>query len=151
MDNKIYLRIRKNVMILLDDGFWTLTLGDMIVFQKIGQKLKEVRHSNNNIKYIKEDCYLTTSIEYSTIKNLREVVVEKKDIEYYMVSKEINIIDTLIKISENQYSYSISYTYSELIDRLERQDIELTSFFNSAFENVTLLYNRDDKINKILN
>jgi hypothetical protein len=38
--DKIYLRLRKNVMILLDDGLWTLVVGDMIVFQKIGQKKK---------------------------------------------------------------------------------------------------------------
>jgi hypothetical protein len=43
--DKIYLRLRKNVMILLDDGLWTLVVGDMIVLQKIGQKLKEVKHS----------------------------------------------------------------------------------------------------------
>jgi hypothetical protein len=35
--DKIYLRLRKNVMILLDDGLWTLVVGDMIVLQKIGQ------------------------------------------------------------------------------------------------------------------
>jgi hypothetical protein len=56
-------------MILLDDGLWTLVVGDMIVLQKIGQKLKEVKHSKNT-KYIKEDCYLT-NIEYSTIKKQR--------------------------------------------------------------------------------
>jgi hypothetical protein len=39
--DKIYLRLRKNVMILLDDGLWTLVVGDMIVLQKIGQKLKK--------------------------------------------------------------------------------------------------------------
>jgi hypothetical protein len=32
--DKIYLRLRKNVMILLDDGLWTLVVGDMIVLQK---------------------------------------------------------------------------------------------------------------------
>jgi hypothetical protein len=42
--DKIYLILRKNVMILLDDGLWTLVVGDMIVLQKIGQKLK-VKHS----------------------------------------------------------------------------------------------------------
>jgi adenine C2-methylase RlmN of 23S rRNA A2503 and tRNA A37 len=40
-----------------------------------------------------------------------------------MVSK-INIID-INKISENQYSYSRSYTYAELIDGLDRQGIEI--------------------------
>jgi hypothetical protein len=33
--DKIYLILRKNVMILLDDGLWTLVVGDMIVLQKI--------------------------------------------------------------------------------------------------------------------
>jgi hypothetical protein len=66
--DKIYLRLRKNVMILLDDGLWTLVVGDMIVLQN-RSKLK-VKHSKNT-KYIKEDCYLTTSIEYSTIKTLK--------------------------------------------------------------------------------
>jgi hypothetical protein len=61
--DKIYLRLRKNVMILLDDGLWTLVVGDMIVLQKIGQKLKEIKHSKtlNILKKI-----ITTSIEYST-------------------------------------------------------------------------------------
>jgi hypothetical protein len=67
--DKIYLILRKNVMILLDDGLWS---SEMIVLQKIGQKLKEVKHSKNT-KYIKEDCYLTTSIEYSTIKKTLKV------------------------------------------------------------------------------
>jgi hypothetical protein len=104
-----------------------------------------------NTKYIKEDCYLTTSIEYSTIKNIKGGLTENEDIEYHMVSKEINIIDTLIKISENQYSYSRSYTYAELIDGLDRQGIEIGSLVHNAFKNVSLLYNRDCKINKILN
>jgi hypothetical protein len=62
--DKIYLRLRKNVMILLDDGLWTLVVGDMIVLQKIGQKLKEIKHSKtlNILKKI----VITTSIEYST-------------------------------------------------------------------------------------
>jgi hypothetical protein len=55
-------------MILLDDGLWTLVVGDMIVLQKIGQKLKEVKHSKNT-KYIKEDCYLTTSLNIVLLKN----------------------------------------------------------------------------------
>jgi hypothetical protein len=58
-------------------------------------------------------------------------------------------IDTLIKISENQYSYSRSYTYAELIDGLDRQGIEIGRLF-IMFKNVSLLYNRDCKINKIL-
>jgi hypothetical protein len=67
-----------------------------------------------------------------------------------MVSKEINIIDILIKF-ENQYSYSRSYTYAELIDGLDRQGIEIGLLVHNAFKNVSLLYNRDCKINKILN
>jgi hypothetical protein len=54
------------------------------------------------------------------------------------------------KISENQYSYSRSYTYAELIDGLDRQGIEIGSLVHNAFKNVSLLYNRDCKINKIL-
>jgi hypothetical protein len=43
----------------VDTGSWRYDSSS-----KIGQKLKEVKHSNT--KYIKEDCYLTTSIEYSS-------------------------------------------------------------------------------------
>jgi hypothetical protein len=53
-------------------------------------------------------------------------------------------IDTC-KISENQYSYSRSYTYAELIDGLDRQGIEIGSLVHNAFKNVSLLYNRDCK------
>jgi hypothetical protein len=50
--DKIYLRLRKNVMILLDDGLWTLVVGDMIVLQKIGQKRLNIQTTLNILKKI---------------------------------------------------------------------------------------------------
>jgi hypothetical protein len=50
--DKIYLRLRKNVMILLDDGLWTLVVGDMIVLPKIGQKRLNIQTTLNILKKI---------------------------------------------------------------------------------------------------
>ena len=57
--NKIYLRLKRDISILVADGYWSLHTGDMIVLQKIGTK-SEIKRN----EYIHSDSYLLTGFEY---------------------------------------------------------------------------------------
>jgi hypothetical protein len=144
--NKIYLRLKKRISILLDDGWWSLDQDDMIVLQKVGIRTTELNEPHSPTKYIKSDCYLTSAIEYKNIKNYVDIMKDKNlEIEYHMKWQECCAIDSIIKISSDSPYYSTSKvsTYSEMIE-----SGYLKSF--DVFDDVSLQYNREEKLNELI-
>ena len=58
--NKIYLRLKRDISILVADGYWSLHNGDMIVLQKIGTRSEIKRNEYKANEYIHSDSYLMT-------------------------------------------------------------------------------------------
>lgn len=144
--NKIYLRLKKRMSILLDDGWWSLDPGDMIVLQKVGIKTTELNESHSPTKYIKSDCYLTSAIEYKKIKNFVAIMRDKNlEIEYHMDWKETCAIDSIMRVSIDSpyYSLSKSRTYSEMIESGYIKSVDV-------FDDVSLQYNREEKLNELI-
>ena len=143
--NKIYLRLKRDISILVADGNWSLHTGDMIVLQKIGTKSEIKRNEYKANEYIHSDSYLLTGFEYKTIKDIMSM-------EYHTVWNECNSVDTLITISTGKPLYhSRTCTYSETISN---NKLNITIVDNirhdDVFENVSIPYNREDKLKEIL-
>ena len=143
--NKIYLRLKRDISILVADGNWSLHTGDMIVLQKIGTKSEIKRNEYKANEYIHSDSYLLTGFEYKTIKDIMSM-------EYHTVWNECNSVDTLITISTGKPLYhSRTCTYSEIISN---NKLNITIVDNirhdDVFEDVSITYNRDNKLKEIL-
>jgi hypothetical protein len=143
--NKIYLRLKRDISILVADGYWSLNNGDMIVLQKVGTKSEIKRNEYKANEYIHSDSYLLTGFEYKTIKDI--------SMEYHTVWNECNSVDTLITISTGKPLYhSRTCTYSEIISN---NKLNITIVDNikhdDVFEDVSIKYNRDNKLKQILN
>ena len=144
--NKIYLRLKKDISILVADGYWSLHCGDMIVLQKNGTRSEIKRNEYKANEYIHSDSYLMTGFEYRTIKDIISM-------EYHTVWNECNSVDTLITISTGKPLYhSRTCTYSEIISN---NKLNITIVDNirhdDVFEDVSITYNREDKLKEILN
>lgn len=144
--NKIYLRLKRDISILVADGYWSLHNGDMIVLQKVGTKSEIKRNEYKANEYIHSDSYLLTGFEYKTIKDIMSM-------EYHTVWNECNSVDTLITISTGKPLYhSRTCTYSEIISN---NKLNITIVDNirhdDVFEDVSITYNREDKLKEILN
>jgi hypothetical protein len=143
--NKIYLKLKKDISILVADGNWSLNPGDMIVLQKIGTKSELKRNEYSPNEYIHKDSYLLTGFEYKTIKDIRTM-------EYHTVWNESNSVDTLITISTGKpYYNSKTYTYSDMIQlNSDGFPLVLSLKFDDIFEDVSIPYNRENKLEEIL-
>lgn len=144
--NKIYLRLKRDISILVADGYWSLHNGDMIVLQKIGTRSEIKRNEYKANEYIHSDSYLMTGFEYRTIKDIISM-------EYHTVWNECNSVDTLITISTGKPLYhSRTCTYSEIISN-NKLNITIVDNIkhNDVFEDVSITYNREDKLKEILN
>jgi len=144
--NKIYLRLKRDISILVADGYWSLHNGDMIVLQKIGTRSEIKRNEYKANEYIHSDSYLMTGFEYRTIKDIISM-------EYHTVWNECNSVDTLITTSTGKPLYhSRTCTYSEIISN---NKLNITIVDNikhdDVFEDVSITYNRDNKLKEILN
>ena len=142
--NKIYLRLKRDISILVADGNWSLHTGDMIVLQKIGTKSEIKRNEYKANEYIHSDSYLLTGFEYKTIKDIMSM-------EYHTVWNECNSVDTLITISTGKPLYhSRTCTYSEIISN---NKLNITIVDNirhdDVFEDVSIQYNRHNKIKEL--
>lgn len=142
--NKNYLRLKRDISIIVSDGNWSLHTGDMIVFQKIGTKSEVKVNEFKPNEYIHKDSYLLTGFEYRTIKDI-------KSMEYHTVWNECNSVDTLITISTGKpYYNSRTCTYSEII-QLNNDGFSLVRDlkFEDVFEDVSIQYNRHNKIKEL--
>ena len=127
--NKIYLRLKRDISILVADGYWSLHNGDMIVLQKIGTRSEIKRNEYKANEYIHSDSYLMTGFEYKTIKDIISM-------EYHTVWNECNSVDTLITISTGKPLYhSRTCTYSEIISN-NKLNITKTHHFISSVVDV---------------
>jgi len=144
--NKIYLRLKRDISILVADGYWSLHNGDMIVLQKIGTRSEIKRNEYKANEYIHSDSYLMTGFEYRTIKDIISM-------EYHTVWNECNSVDTLITISTGKPLYhSRTCTYSEIISNNKRNITIVDNIrHDDVFEDVSITYNREDKLKEILN
>ena len=143
--NKIYLRLKRDISILVADGNWSLHTGDMIVLQKNGTRSEIKRNEYKANEYIHSDSYLLTGFEYKTIKDIMSM-------EYHTVWNECNSVDTLITISTGKPLYhSRTCTYSETISN---NKLNITIVDNirhdDVFEDVSTPYNRENKLEEIL-
>lgn len=143
--NKIYLRLKRDISILVADGNWSLHTGDMIVLQKNGTRSEIKCNEYKANEYIHSDSYLLTGFEYKTIKDIMSM-------EYHTVWNECNSVDTLITISTGKPLYhSRTCTYSEIISN---NKLNITIVDNirhdDVFEDVSITYNRDNKLKEIL-
>jgi hypothetical protein len=145
--NKIYLKLKKDISIIISDGNWHLNIGDMIVLQKIGTKSKIIRneYKAKATEYIhSDDSYILTGFEYTTIKDITSL-------ECHTVWKECNSVDTLITISTGKpYYHSRTCTYSEIISNNKLNTILDNIRHDDLFEDLSIIYNRDNKIKEIL-
>ena len=143
--NKIYLKLKKDISILVADGNWSLNKGDMIVLQKIGTKSELKRNDYSPNEYIHKDSYLLTGFEYRTIKDITSM-------EYHTVWNECNSVDTSITISTGKpYYNSKTYTYSDMIQlNNDGFPLVLSLRLDDIFEDVSTPYNRENKLEEIL-
>lgn len=142
--NKTYLKLKRDISILVVDGNWSLNPDDMIVLQKIGTK-SEIKHNEYSPhEYIHKDSYLLTGFEYKTIKDITSM-------EYHTVWNDCNSVDTLITISSGKpYYNSRTYTYSDMI-QLNNDGFSLVVSlkFEDIFEDVSIQYNRNNKLEEL--
>lgn len=152
MNPKIYLRLKKAISILMDDGWWSLNIGDMIVLQKIGIITTELNELHQSTKYIKSDCYLTSAIEYRTYKSIKQLFNKNEETEYYMKWDDYESIDSLIRVSYGppHYQSSKPLTYFEMLKTPVLIPFPKVTTMEDVFDDVSLQYNRDNKLNKIL-
>jgi hypothetical protein len=149
--NKIYLKLKRDISILVADGNWSLHCGDMIVLQKIGTKSEIKRNEYKANEYIHSDSYLLTKFEYKTIeyKTIKDIM----SMEYHTVWNECNSIDTSITISTGKpYYHSRTYTYYEIVKLNESYTSLVDNIkYDDVFEDVSITYNRENKLETILN
>lgn len=150
--NKIYLKLKRDISILVADGNWSLHTGDMLVLQKIGTRSEIKRNDYRPNEYIHNDSYLLIGFEYKTIKDISQVLKGKTNTEYHMVWQDCNSVDTLITISTGKPLYhSITYTYSQIVfnSKLNKAIVDNIRI-DDVFDDVSVEYNRDNKLKEIL-
>lgn len=147
--NKIYLRLKQNINALLDDGNWSLREGDMIVLQRIGVRTIAIHEGYKPTRYESKDCYLTTAFEYRKLINIPEIF-KGKDVEakHEMCWEECNSVDMLMTILHQApgVPYGATrgpYTYTELLENLPQ-------FIPQWFDDVSIQYNRENKLNLLI-
>jgi hypothetical protein len=148
---KIYLRLKRNISILVDDGNWSLHTGDMIVLEKIGIRTIEKQERFKSTQYISQDSYLLRGFEYENFKNVKEAFDGNP--EYHMVWKDCFSVDTLIRVTNDgpNYETSNSVTYSEMLDNNKFNHRFFGKFtMEDVFEDVSIKYNREEKLKNIL-
>lgn len=147
--DKIYLRLKQNISVLVHDGNWSLREGDMIVLQKIGVRTIAINEDFKPTRYDTKDCYLTTGFEYNKLVNISELFNNTADIgKYEMTWQECNNVDMLMTISHQQPGVPYGstrgpYTYTDLVENLSQ-------FIPTWFEDVSLQYNRENKLNFLI-
>jgi len=143
--NKIYLKLKRDISILVADGYWSIHTGDMIVLQKNGTRSEIKRNEYKANEYIHSDSYLLTGFEYKTIKDI--------SMEYHTIWNECNSVDTLITISTGApYYHSRTYTYYDIVKLNESYTSLVDSLkYDDVFEDVSITYNRENKLKEILN
>lgn len=147
--DKIYLRLKQNIGVLVHDGNWTLREGDMIVLQKIGVRTIAINEDYKPTRYETKDCYLTTGFEYKKLVNISEIFKGKNvKGKYEMVWEDCNNVDMLISISHQVPGVPYGstrgpYTYTDLVENLSQ-------FIPTWFEDVSLQYNRENKLNFLI-
>lgn len=134
--DKIYLILKTKISLMVQDN-WALFVGDMLVFEKIGTKTVEKRREYNAPEYITSDVYRLNYFEYSQT-NFQTGKVSK-------LLNECNSIDVSIKVSKPNYSETQWLRINNIFEGLEDYKI------HHIFEDVSKIYNREDKLNKILN
>lgn len=147
--NKIYLRLKQNISVLVHDGNWSLREGDMIVLQKIGVRTIAITEVYKPTRYETKDCYLTTGFEYKKLVNISEIYKGKNvEAKHEMVWEDCNNVDMLITISYQPPGVPYGstrgpYTYTDLLENL-------TQFIPQWFDDVSLQYNRENKLNFLI-
>jgi hypothetical protein len=143
--NKIYLKLKRDISILVADGYWSIHCGDMIVLQKNGTRSEIKRNERSANEYIHSDSYLLTGFEYKTIKDIISM-------EYHTVWNECNSVDTLITISTGSpYYHSRTYNYYDILELTKSNTPLVDKFrYDDIFEDVSIPYNRDNKLKEIL-
>lgn len=147
--DKIYLRLKQNISVLVHDGNWSLREGDMIVLQKIGVRTIAINEDYKPTRYETKDCYLTTGFEYNKLVNISELFNNTADVgKYEMTWHECNNVDMLMTISHQPPGVPYGstrgpYTYTDLVENLSQ-------FIPTWFEDVSLQYNRENKLNFLI-
>lgn len=147
--DKIYLRLKQNISVLVHDGNWSLREGDMIVLQKIGVRTIAINEDFKPTRYDTKDCYLTTGFEYNKLVNISELFNNTSDVgKYEMTWQECNNVDMLMTISHQQpgVPYGTSrgpYTYTDIVEHLSQ-------FIPRWFDDLSLQYNRENKLNFLI-
>ena len=147
--DKIYLRLKQNISVLVHDGNWSLREGDMIVLQKIGVRTIAINEDFKPTRYDTKDCYLTTGFEYNKLVNISELFNNTADIgKYEMTWQECNNVDMLMTISHQQPGVPYGstrgpYTYTDIVEHLSQ-------FIPRWFDDVSLQYNRENKLNFLI-
>lgn len=145
--DKIYLRLKKHISVLVYDGNWSLHEGDMIVLQKIGVRTIAINETHKPTRYETKDCYLTTAFEYRKLVNISEMY-KGDEAKYEMCWEDYNNVDMLIKISYQPTGVPYGairgpYTYTDLLENFSR-------FIPQWFDDVSLQYNRENKLNFLI-
>lgn len=144
--DKIYLRLKQNISVLIRDGNWSLREGDMIVLQKIGVRTIAINEDYKPTRYETTDCYLTTAFEYKKLVNMSEIFNNTADVgKYEMCWEECNNVDMLMTISYQPPGVPYGaqrgpYTYTEIVENFSQ-------FIPQWFDDVSLQYNRENKLN----
>jgi hypothetical protein len=147
--NKIYLRLKQNISVLVNDGNWSLREGDMIVLQKIGVRTIAINEDYKPTRYETKDCYLTTGFEYKKLVNISEIFKDKNaEAKYKMVWEECNNVDMLITISHQPPGVPYGstrgpYTFTDIIENF-------SLFIPHWFDDVSIQYNRENKLNFLI-
>lgn len=147
--DKIYLRLKQNIGVLVHDGNWSLREGDMIVLQQIGVRTIAINEDYKPTRYETTDCYLTTAFEYKKLVNISEIFKGKNiEAKYEMCWEECNNVDMLMTISHQVPGVPYGaqrgpYTYTDLLENLPQ-------FIPQWFDDVSLQYNRENKLNFLI-
>jgi hypothetical protein len=121
----------------------------MIVLQKIGVRTIAINEDYKPTRYETKDCYLTTGLEYKKLVNISEIFKGKNvKGKYEMVWEDCNNVDMLISISHQVPGVPYGstrgpYTYTELVENLPQ-------FIPQWFDDVSLQYNRENKLNFLI-
>lgn len=138
IDN-IYLVLKRKITILVQDN-WALFPGDMLVFEKIGTRTIEKLSMHSSSTYITTPSYRLNYFEYENIKDFHTG-------ETILTVNKCNSIDPKFKVSLPNYSQTDWSTYDEMI---LSGGVGIYTI-DEIFEDVSIKYNREEKLKKILN
>lgn len=121
---KIYLKIKTDISISLQDSSWCFYENDILIIENIGEEL--IINDNG----------------YGKIEKIVNIVWRLNEIIY---NKILCIVDIKYKLT-SLYPNLINATY-----RKNCKDIKLSNIIdNDIFEDISIVYNRDEKIDKVL-